>query len=61
MTRWEYGMVRFDLSGHEDSFDAEKAEILKIMNIWGGIGYELVSFTPEQSGIFLAIFKRPKE
>ena len=53
-------MVRFDLSGHEDSFDAEKEEILKIMNIWGSIGYEMVSFTPEQPGIFLAVFKREK-
>jgi len=60
MTQWEYGMVRFALSGHEDSFDSEKEEIEKILNTWGSIGYELVSFTPEKSGIFLAIFKREK-
>lgn len=53
-------MVRFDLSGHRDTFDAEKEEIEKILNNWGTIGYELVSFAPERPGAFLAVFKRAK-
>jgi hypothetical protein len=58
MPRWEYNIVEFSISGHEDTFNREKEEIEKILNIRGSIGFELVSFTPKKPGYFLAIFKR---
>ena len=57
--KWEYGVMRFHITGQEETSESERVEFESTLNVWGESGFELVSVVAEQPGIFQAIFKKP--
>jgi len=57
--RWEYGVMRFQFTGHEETSESERVEFESTLNIWGDSGFELVGVVAERPGILQAIFKKP--
>jgi hypothetical protein len=59
MTRWEYGIAMLSIDRLDEEFETERIEVEKSLNLWGGVGFELVTLIPQPSGQILVVFKKP--